>query len=152
MRDIVLLPLGEKDCEAVFGIARDSLPEHWSLDSIRSVLQYENNIYYVARHTGQNRVVGFAGIMVIADEAELLNIAVDSKYRSHGIGKMLMEQVLIEAERAGAGRLLLEVRESNLPAIHLYRSYGFQDMGRRRAYYSNPVEDALIMERRFAGA
>lgn len=149
MNEIKLMPLQLLDCEAVAGIAEQCLPEHWSLDSIRSVLKYENNIYYAAHSIEQSLVVGFAGIMVIADEAELLNIAVNPNFRRQGIGKLLLERMLQEANKAGAFRLLLEVRESNLDARQLYYQHQFVEIGTRRGYYRDPVEDAVIMECRF---
>lgn len=149
MGRIELKPLQLSDCEAVFEIAQKCLPEHWSLDSIRSVLKYENNIYYVAHSIEQRMAVGFAGIMVIADEAELLNIAVEPEFRRQGIGKILLRQMMQEARQSGAIRLLLEVRESNLAARKLYCQHQFAEVGTRREYYHNPVEDAVIMEHRF---
>lgn len=149
MSRIELKPLQLSDCEAVAELAKKCLPEHWSLDSVRSVLKYENNIYYVAHSIEQSLVVGFAGIMVIADEAELLNIAVAPEFRRQGIGKVLLRQMLQEAKECGAFRILLEVRESNLTAQSLYRQYQFAEIGTRRKYYHNPVEDAVIMECRF---
>lgn len=149
MNKIRLRPLQFSDCEAVAEIAEQCLPEHWSLGSVRSVLKYENNIYYVAHSIEQSLVVGFAGIMVIADEAELLNIAVNPDFRRQGIGKLLLGRMLQEANKAGAFRLLLEVRESNFDARKLYYQHQFVEIGTRRGYYRDPIEDAVIMERRF---
>lgn len=149
MGRIELKPLQLSDCEEVFEVAKICLPEHWSLDSIRSVLKYENNIYYVAHSIEQNILVGFAGIMVIADEAELLNIAVLPEFQRRGVGTMLLRQMLQEAEQAGAFRLLLEVRESNQTARKLYCRHQFMEIGTRGKYYHNPMEDAVIMECRF---
>ncbi len=144
---IELLPLQMEHCEAVAGIAEQSIPEHWSLQGIRDVLRYDNNIYFVARHRREQIIVGFAGIMVIADEAELLNIAVHPSYRGAGIGMQLLDKVIAEASRKQAVRLLLEVRKSNEVAIRLYQNRQFTKLGERKGYYSNPTEDAIIMER-----
>lgn len=147
MNKIELLPLRSEYCEAVAEIAREALPEHWSLEGIRDVLRYDNNIFYVAYSTEDRRIAGFAGIMVIVDEAELLNIAVHPGYRRRGIGKLLLEQMIQEAVRHGARRMLLEVRRSNCSAIDLYTRFQFTAFSERRNYYKNPVEDAIIMER-----
>lgn len=149
MNRIELKPLSLPDCERVARIAELCLPERWSLESIRSVLQYENNIYYVAHSIEKSIIVGFAGIMVIADEAELLNIAVDPGFHRQGIGKLLLARMLQEAAGAGAYRLLLEVREGNHAARQLYHQHQFTPIGIRHEYYHNPVEDAIIMEHRF---
>ena len=147
METIVLCPLTLEDCEDVARIAKESLPEHWSLAGIQDTLKYDNNIYYVARDKESDRILGFAGIMIIADEAELLNIAISKQYRAKGIGQLLMEQLLEEATNAGAKRLLLEVRESNQVAKDFYRKNAFSVIGERKNYYSNPMESAIIMEK-----
>ena len=143
---IHLLPLQLQYCEAVAEIAKESLPEHWSLDGIKDVLRYDNNIYYVACDLSC-RIVGFAGIMLVADEAELLNIAVSESFRGQGIGQELLAKVLSKASQKGTQRMLLEVRKSNTSAINLYHKNGFVELGERKNYYSNPKEDAIIMER-----
>lgn len=171
---IELLPLQSQYCEVVAKIAKESLPEYWSLEGIRDVLRYDNNIYYVAcdlavsdyeeyseKKVSGNRlelekektdlsgkVIGFAGIMLVADEAELLNIAVTGTFRGRGIGQKLLTKMLSEASRRGVQRMLLEVRKSNEPAINLYHKNGFVELGERKNYYSNPEEDAVIMERK----
>lgn len=144
--NIQLLPLQLKDCEAVFEIAKESLPEHWSLQGVKDVLHYDNNIYYVAKC--EDEVIGFAGIMVVADEAELLNIAVKEEVRGQGVGQLLLNAVIKASEEKNTVRLLLEVRESNENALHLYKKNHFSVIGQRKAYYSNPTEDAVIMERK----
>ncbi|MCM1180236.1 MAG: ribosomal protein S18-alanine N-acetyltransferase [Clostridium sp.] len=146
--EVELLPLTSEFCEPVYGIAAQSLPEHWSLQSVRDILLYDNNIFYVAMHKETNLVVGFAGIMTIVDEAELLNIAVLPEYRENGIAQMLLERMFEKAEEHGAGRMLLEVRKSNHPARHLYEKNGFTPFAERKGYYNHPKEDAVLMEKR----
>ena len=178
-----LIPLTLEYCEQVYEIARECLPEHWSLDGIRDVLKYDNNIYYVAvllqdeinhektsgKYAGGEvdvsykvvkadkvgtmniklkRVVGFGGIMIVADEAELLNIAVTEKYRGMNVAADLMDLLIHEAKAKACVRMLLEVRQSNEAAQHLYKKKKFTELGIRRNYYDNPTEDAIIMERK----
>lgn len=142
-----LLPLQPEYCRAVFEIAKESLPEHWSFDGVKDVLRYDNNIYYVAKISESDEIAGFAGVMLVADEAELLNIAVKKEYRTKGIGQSLLNKVMEESGKNGAARMLLEVRKSNGKAIDLYKKNHFSVLGERKAYYSNPTEDAVIMER-----
>ena len=144
---IEILPLEFEYCEAVAEIAKECLPEHWSLEGIRDVLRYDNNIFYVAIDRKQNQVIAYAGIMVLVDEAELLNIAVVPGYRNCGIAQRLMKQLVGEAKKAKAYRMLLEVRQSNEPAKCFYRKNQFVEIANRKNYYSNPVEDAIIMEK-----
>lgn len=146
---IKLFPLELEYCEAVADIAKKCLPESWSLTGVRNVLQYEYNIYYVAKSIATNEIVAFAGIMIVADEAELLNIAVLEEYRRQGIAQLLIDELLIQAQSRGAYRMLLEVRKSNQTAQSLYGKNDFHILAERRSYYSNPTEDALIMEHTF---
>lgn len=157
---IEIIPLKYEHCEQVYDIARQCLPEHWSLDGIRDVLKYDNNIYFVAVESGHDEysedysdgedradsVVGFGGIMVVADEAELLNIAVSDSYRKQGIATKLLDRLLTAAKMLGAYRMLLEVREKNYTAQDLYTKSGFTAIGTRRNYYTNPTDNAIIME------
>lgn len=142
-----LIPLELKYCEAVARISKECLPECWSYESVCDVLKYNNNIYYVVKDLETDEVVAFAGIMIVADEAELLNIAVSSEYRKCGIAQRLLEQLFFDAKLQEAYRMLLEVRESNVQAQTLYSKLGFSVLGTRKNYYSNPKEDAIIMER-----
>ena len=87
----------------------------------------------------------FAIATLAAGEAELQTIAVSVAQRRRGVAHQLLSAVLAELRRASVAELWLEVRISNAPAIALYRALGFQETGRRRGYYSDPVEDALLM-------
>lgn len=149
---IELIPLELQYCEEVADIAKENLPEAWSLSGIQDVLRYSDNIYYVARQTDNREIVGFAGIMLIADEAELLNIAVRKDFQGQGVGQLLLEKVMEKGCAGGAGRMLLEVRKSNIPAIKLYHKNLFSVLGERKNYYSNPTEDAIIMVKNLCNA
>jgi len=83
----------------------------------------------------------------VAGEAEILNLAVKLSYRRRGIGAELVRHLVSEWGQQGSPRVFLEVRESNAGAITLYEQLGFRQVGRRKAYYSLPVEDALVLER-----
>lgn len=82
-----------------------------------------------------------------ADELEILNVAVSPARRRQGLGRRVLGMALQVAEKMGIRKSLLEVRESNAPAIGLYESVGFRPVGRRRNYYRSPDEDALVYER-----
>lgn len=91
------------------------------------------------------RVVGYAGLWLMVDEAHITAIAVAPPYRGFGIGELMMLSMTDIAREIGAQYLTLEVRVSNSVAQNLYRKYGFKDTGVRRRYYSDNNEDALIM-------
>lgn len=146
MLEIQLRVLELEDCERVSQIAAQCLPEHWSLSGIQDTLRYDNNFFYVACEN--ENIVGFAGCMIIAEDAELLNIAVVPDYQKQGVGAKLLQEMLDVAKKQEAERILLEVREGNSVARQLYRSFGFKELGLRKHYYANPTEDAVIMERK----
>jgi|YelNatPaOPRAMG01_1025707.scaffolds.fasta_scaffold06740_2 ribosomal-protein-alanine N-acetyltransferase len=91
------------------------------------------------------RVVGFSAFHRVESEAELQNIAVNPGYRRQGIAKALIEDGCRRLYTAGVRKLFLEVRVSNLPALELYRKFGFAPQARRKEYYRHPTEDALVL-------
>jgi ribosomal-protein-alanine N-acetyltransferase len=92
-----------------------------------------------------NRLVGYICFWVVFDEFRLMTLAVEAPWRRRGIAKAMMDQALTWAGAAGAHRALLEVRASNVAAIQLYEQTGFRTIASRERYYTNPVENALIM-------
>jgi ribosomal-protein-alanine N-acetyltransferase len=90
-------------------------------------------------------IIGFAGMWLAFDEAHITTIGVDPEYRGRGLGELLLVAMFDEAFRRHTNWLTLEVRVSNAPAQALYHKYGFSEHGRRKRYYSDNNEDALIM-------
>jgi ribosomal-protein-alanine N-acetyltransferase len=99
---------------------------------------------YVLR-TPEWRVAAFCTVWLVLDEVHINNIAVRPECRGHGAGQLLLTRVLREGTGHGAARATLEVRRSNAAALKLYEKMGFKVGGTRRNYYTNPVEDALIL-------
>jgi ribosomal-protein-alanine N-acetyltransferase len=89
--------------------------------------------------------LGYAVLYVVADQAELANLAVAPAVRGRGVGRALLESVLAVAQELDVREIFLEVRQSNYVAQRLYRSVGFVPVALRRGYYEAPVEDALVM-------
>lgn len=119
----------------------------WSRQSITDeFLHNDNAVYYCAVADG--KAVGYAGMWLVLDEGHITNIAVHPEFRRCGIGSALMDALLAEAEKPGLAALTLEVRESNDSARSLYRKFGFEDGGMRKAYYADNNEDAIIMWKR----
>jgi ribosomal-protein-alanine N-acetyltransferase len=123
-----------------------SVPEAavWSADDSRLALQ-KHLLMRVAEEEGI--VCGLVVFRTMADEAEILNLAVDSTRRCRGIGSRLMEDAVAACKAARVKRIFLEVRDSNDAARKFYLRMGFTQVGRRRKYYSEPVEDALVLAR-----
>jgi ribosomal-protein-alanine N-acetyltransferase len=98
----------------------------------------------VAERSGQ--VFGLIVFRSMVDEAEILSLVVDAGQRRQGIGWRLIRKAIVECKAAGVRRIFLEVRESNDEARRLYARAGFKEGGRRREYYREPTEDALVLQ------
>jgi ribosomal-protein-alanine N-acetyltransferase len=123
---------------------------HWSETSYADLWNnlQPTRVCFVAENEGVS--LGFVVGREIAGEWELENIAVVPEYKRQGIGHALLQRLLAVASATGGERLLLEVRDSNHAARKLYESQGFVISGRRKGYYRDPVEDALLYEKKFA--
>lgn len=134
------------DVERVAAIERSSFSDPWTPGAFRSAADESNLLFLVAEHEGT--VVGYAVSWCVVDQAELANLAVASEARGIGIGGRLLDVAISAAREAGCDTMHLEVRESNQAARALYASRGFERVGRRRRYYREPVEDALVLRAR----
>ncbi|HEY8552262.1 MAG TPA: ribosomal protein S18-alanine N-acetyltransferase [Thermaerobacter sp.] len=144
--EIRIEPMTPGDLPGVLAIERRSFPTPWSERAFVSELR--DNLYadyIVARHDG--RVVGYAGMWCILDEAHVTTIAVDPEFRGRGVGDRLLTALEERALRYGCRRMTLEVRVSNHVAQRLYRRHGFRPCGIRRGYYVDNGEDAIVMWR-----
>lgn len=92
-----------------------------------------------------DKVVGYVVALDAADEGEILNLAVAEAGRRRGLGRALVRAILDALTKRDVRQVYLEVRESNAPARALYEAFGFRDVGRRKAYYRRPVEDAIVL-------
>lgn len=150
-------PLTADDLPAVMGIERVSYSTPWPESSFRGLLGRTDTVLFVAEiersqddggtEVGQAspEIAGYAVCWAVFDQGELGNIAVAPAWRHQGIARRLLERVITAMRERGVRELYLEVRMTNRIAQHLYRSYGFREVGIRKAYYSNPTEDALVM-------
>ena len=115
----------------------------WSEKSIASELENPLSLWLVAEENGQ--VYGYVGSQTVLDESDMMNVAVDPRFRRQGIARALIETLIAELAKMGSRCLRLEVRVSNENARALYARMGFQQLGLRKNYYHNPKEDALIL-------
>jgi ribosomal-protein-alanine N-acetyltransferase len=143
-------PAVAADLPAVAAIEQAAFSDPWTPASFRSLLGNPAVAFSVAER--DSAVAGYSVAWFAADEAELGNIAVAATSRGLGVGACLLDAVLVEAAHRGAATVYLEVRESNTRARGLYASRHFAEVGRRRRYYRNPVEDALVLARPLAPA
>ncbi|WP_155351737.1 ribosomal protein S18-alanine N-acetyltransferase [Acrocarpospora pleiomorpha] len=141
----------EQDIAAVVAVERATFPiDAWTEGMLRGELadQPRTRHYLVAEVDG--RIVGYAGLAVAADQADVQTIAVYAEHRRAGIGSQLLTALLAEATRRGATKIFLEVRADNPPAQTMYTTFGFEAYGVRRAYYDDGT-DAITMMRELDG-
>jgi ribosomal-protein-alanine N-acetyltransferase len=135
------------EIDAVLAIEEASFTNPWTREMYLAELQNEGvSFFYLARDPDR-RTIGFCTVWRVLDELHINNLAVLPAYRRAGIGSALLTHVLDEGARMGAKRATLEVRRSNEAARQLYERFGFSIVGVRKGYYSNPIEDALVLWR-----
>jgi ribosomal-protein-alanine N-acetyltransferase len=134
-----------RDIDAIMAIEEDSFTNPWTRSMFEWDLQHaEITRVYVARAQGAE-VVAFCSCWLVFDELHIHSLAVARAYRRQRVATALLRHVLADAAAQGARRATLEVRRSNEPALKLYETLGFNVSGSRPNYYSQPVEDALIL-------
>jgi ribosomal-protein-alanine N-acetyltransferase len=138
-----LRPLNLADLDQVMKIERGSFSSPWSYRFFMEELKAPYAHSLLAEL--EEQVVGYIVYWVLPHELDVHNVAVERSYRRRGIGRLLLQAVIDEAEHQGLERVTLEVRKSNQPAQLLYRRMGFTTRGIRKGYYSDNGEDALVM-------
>ena len=140
---IEIRQLREEDIEPLAELEARSFSMPWSAKSFRDLLANPYCFYFVA--LVQGRIVGGAGYTELCGEASIDNVVVDEAYRGRGIGQALVRKLLAAGTARQIKAFTLEVRVSNLAAIHIYEKAGFQCEGIRPGFYEKPREDAMIM-------
>lgn len=133
------------DFEKIENILIDEFDDFWKPSILKNELENELSRYIVAKI--ENDIVGFAGIIILPDDAEITNIVTRKQNRKNGIGKLLLAKLIEITKQENKEEISLEVNEINKPAIKLYESFGFEIVGRRKKYY-NRENDAIIMTKK----
>ena len=139
-----ITPMRRRHVRAVLRIEEQVYPRPWSMSLFLSELALRTTRAYFVARVGRD-VVGYAGLMMTAEDGHVTTIAVDPKWHRHKIGTRLLLGLAREALARGAQNLTLEVRLSNKGAQELYRKFGFSPVGVRKNYYQETNEDALVM-------
>ena len=142
--EVHLVPMRRRHLRSVLRIEAQVYPRPWSLSLFVSELALRSSRSYVVARVGGS-VLGYAGLMLAADDAHVTTIAVDPAWHRHKIGTRLLAHLARVATSRGAKHLTLEVRVSNEPAQAMYRRFGFKPAGIRKNYYVETNEDALVM-------
>ena len=118
--------------------------DFWNIDILEDELTSETSHFICAKY--ENKIVGFAGIKIVLDEADIMNIAIKKDYRRQGIATLLLNHILNICGEKNIKTINLEVNEENFSAISLYQKFGFKECGRRKQYYDNKY-DAILMKK-----
>jgi len=147
MKNYKLVPMDKSHIREIAQIERECFSDPWSEASLEEEL-YNPLASFIVAQRPDGAVLGYAGLHVVLDEGYIDNVAVRKDYREQGIADDLVD-VFVRFGREKLAFLTLEVRPSNEPAIQLYFKHGFAQVGRRKNYYENPREDAIIMTLEF---
>ena len=133
------------DLEEIKDILQIDFDDFWNFEIFKEELANNNSNYLVLRY--DNEIVCFGGIKIILDEANVMDIVTRKDKRNHGFAKFLLNELINIALEKNCSSITLEVRESNLVAIHLYDLFDFKEVGRRKKYYKNG-DTAILMTRK----
>jgi [ribosomal protein S18]-alanine N-acetyltransferase len=148
MTTAVIVAMTRKHVDALMPHEREMFgTEAWSRASYLAELADKRNRYYVAAEGPDGELLGWAGVLVIADAAEIMTVGVVPGARRAGTGRRMLDVLLAEAVRRGANEVFLEVRADNEGARALYRGAGFDEIGVRRGYYAGGTVDAVTMRK-----
>jgi [ribosomal protein S18]-alanine N-acetyltransferase len=146
--DIVVEPLGRPgDLDGVLAIEDASFNNPTTREWYEGELRRPDVCFIYILRTPEEPVAGFCAFWRVAEQIHINNLAVRPELRGRGLGTRLLEGVIAGAARMGATQATLEVRRSNTAALALYERAGFRTAGVRRNYYTQPVEDALVLVR-----
>lgn len=152
---IVTRKLKPEDVYEVVQIEKQCFSDPWSESAILESALSPNSYFIVAvkkfekEEDEEKKILGYAGLYAAGEEAYVYNIAVRPEWQGKGIGKSLINELVSYCLKNNLGFISLEVRISNNIAINLYKKFGFKILGKRRNFYKNPSEDALIMTKYF---
>jgi ribosomal-protein-alanine acetyltransferase len=146
MPPLIIRAAAASDVASIHAIERQSATaSHWTSAQYEKLLK--NGVVLVAEHTEDLR--GFICVNPIAGEWEIENLVVAPEFQRRGIAEALVRELIHRVRSQAAKAILLEVRESNEPARRLYEKLAFRQLGRRRGYYANPPEDAVLYALQF---
>ncbi|MDH4388761.1 MAG: ribosomal protein S18-alanine N-acetyltransferase [Fimbriimonas sp.] len=137
------VPLSKDLIDEILVIESSTHSAPWSRKSFENELEHKYGVFLVALIEG--KVIGYGGTWVLVDEAHVTNVVVSPEFRGEGIGRKLMNEMLLKARDKGAVCATLELRKSNEVALKLYESMGFVMATVRKAYYPDNQEDAIVM-------
>lgn len=140
---VTVVSLKHEHLDELMKIEEDCFSVPWSKESFEGEIKNPLANYLIALE--DDKVKGYMGMWKVVDELHITNIAISDDVRRKGVASKLLSKAIDFGKNESCVAMTLEVRPSNEPAIGLYKKYDFEEAARRKAYYSNPTEDALIM-------
>jgi ribosomal-protein-alanine N-acetyltransferase len=140
------------DIDGILAVEEASFTNPWTREMYLGELRNAHVAHFHVARDESRRIVAFCAFWSVADELHINNLAVLPEWRRQGIASALLDGILAEGARRGARRAVLEVRRSNDVALAMYERFGFTITRVRHGYYSQPVEDALVLSRESLGA
>ena len=154
---MIIREMAFEDISQVAEIERENSLTPWDENGLLTYLLRNDTIFLVASDPFEGaetadddsyiepHIYGYVGLLMVPYESDILNITVRNENRRGGVGTRLLAELMERCPEHGVSVIRLEVRESGLPARNLYRKMGFREDGIRKRYYTNPVEDAVLM-------
>jgi len=134
--------MNSNDLNSISSILQSDFDDFWNESILNSELKNENSYYVVAKEN--DTIVGFGGLWKSVDDIHITNIVTRKNLRNMGIGNAILNELINQAKIFGYNIITLEVNENNIPAISLYKKFGFKEVGIRKKYYNN-CDNAIIM-------
>ncbi len=144
--ELIIAKASQNQIKFIAELEKECFSSPWSEKTLENA--FKNGTLFFVALKGE-RVIGYVGISCILDEGYITNVAVGKDHRNEGVGTALLNRVFAEAKDRKLSFISLEVRESNQTAISLYTKLDFKEEGKRKGFYDNPKEDALILTKRF---
>ncbi|WP_164670262.1 ribosomal protein S18-alanine N-acetyltransferase [Virgibacillus doumboii] len=144
MGELVIREMDFSDLDGVMQVEQASFTSPWPREIITQELMHNQHAHYYVMELDGN-IVGYSGVWLVLDDAQITNIAVMPSFRGHKLGEKLFLYTIEQVMKLGAKRLSLEVRVSNVVAQRMYRKFGLVPGGVRKNYYTDNQEDAIVM-------
>ena len=143
LKKIDIQEMSLNDLEKIKDILISDFDDFWNYNILKDELESPNSKYIIVK-TNDDEIIGFAGIKILVDNADIMNIVVKKSWRNQGVGNLLLNNLVSLCKNLNLSSLSLEVSENNIPAIHLYEKFGFKQIGLRKDYYNG--KDGIIMQ------
>ncbi|MDO5338261.1 MAG: ribosomal protein S18-alanine N-acetyltransferase [Eubacteriales bacterium] len=143
---LVVREMTSADLEQVWEIEKELFSVPWTKEGFLTYLLKPEALFLVAEE--KEEILGYCGILMVLDEGDITNVAVKPSRQREGVGRLLLQSLILLTGERGIHQIHLEVRQSNAKALRLYEREGFIRDGLRKNYYTDPTENAILMTRK----